>query len=85
MYQSAIKEARKEIAHRHDSAIRLIEGGVVQYDGRCVKAIEVFDPNDPCLHCEMIFECTHALMELCVEVDQISGVVHCLDLASDNH
>jgi len=85
MYQSVIKEARKEIAHKHDLAIRLIEGGVIQCDGQCVKAIKVLDPDAPCLECKMDSACSPKLAELCAEVDQISGVGHCLVLASDNH
>lgn len=84
MYHSAIKEARKEIALRHDSAIRLIEGGVVECDGLCVKAIEALGYNDPCLECAMDSACSYELMQLCAKVDEVSRVPHCLALASDN-
>lgn len=79
------KDLKIKSTSLHDSAIRLIEGGIVQYDGQFVKAIEVLDPDAPCLECKMDSACSLKLMELCAEVDQISGKGHCLDLASDNH
>lgn len=69
----------------HPLAIRLLEGGVVECDGLCVKAVEALDSDAPCLECKMDSACSHLLMELCAEVDQTSGKAHCLVLASDNH
>lgn len=69
----------------HDLAIRLIEGGIVQYDGQFVKAVKALDPDAPCLECAMDSACSLKLMELCAEVDQISNIGHCLALASGNH
>lgn len=69
----------------HPLAIRLLEGGIVQCDGQFVKAIKALDPYAPCLECKMDSACSLKLMELCAEVDQTSGVGHCLELASDNH
>ena len=66
----------------HPLAIRLLEGGVVECDGLCVKAVEALDPDDPCLECTMDSACSHLLMELCAEVDQTSGKAHCLSLVS---
>lgn len=68
----------------HDSAIRLIEGGIVECDGHCVKAVEVSDPDLPCFVCKMDSACSLKLQELCVEVDVISGSNHYLDFVSDN-
>lgn len=79
------KDLKIKSTSLHDSAIRLLEGGIVQYDGQFVKAIKVLDPYAPCLECKMDSACSLKLMELCDEVDQISGVGHCLVLASDNH
>ena len=62
----------------HDSAIRLIEGGIVECDGQFIRAVEMLGPGDPCLECKMDSACTLKLMELCAEVDRISGVDHCL-------
>lgn len=79
------KDLKIKSTSLHDSAIRLIEGGIVECDGQCVKAVKVLDPDDPCLECTMDSACTLNLMELCAEVDQISGVGHCLAFAHDNH
>lgn len=78
------KDLKIKSTSQHDLAIRLIEGGIVEYDGQFVKAIEVLDPDAPCLQCKMDSACSLKLMELCAEVDQISNKAHCLALASDN-
>lgn len=79
------KDLKLKSTSIHDLAIRLIEGGIVQYDGQFVKAIEALDPDAPCLECTMYSACSLQLMELCAAVDGISNIGHCLALASDNH
>lgn len=68
----------------HPLAIRLLEGGIVECDGHCVKAVEVSGPDLPCFVCKMDSACSLKLQDLCVEVDVISGSNHYLDFVSDN-
>ena len=79
------KDLQVKSTSLHDSAIRLIEGGIVECDAQFVKAVEVSDRDLPCYVCEMYSACTLKLQELCAEVDLISGVGHHLTFVHGNH
>lgn len=66
----------------HDKATRLVEGGIVDVDGHCVKLSYALDEYDPCLECEMDCLCFKGVeMEaVCSECDSITrrGCYLCL-------
>ena len=60
---------------RHDKAIRLIDGGIVEVDGLCVRLIHRPYIVDPCFDCEMDSLCHLGsdICRLCMECDSITG------------
>lgn len=58
----------------HEKAIRLVEGGIVEVDGHCVKLVKLPDIFDPCYCCEMDCLCYsgNEMCYVCEECDAIS-------------
>lgn len=58
----------------HDKAVRLVEGGIVEVDGHCVRLNRRKNLFDPCRVCEMDCLCHTGteMCDVCVECDQIS-------------
>ena len=68
---------------RHDKAIRLLEGGVVEIDGnwfRLIKFPEYYDDNE-CMECNLDSICRNEHLEICAECETISHRKCCLRLA----
>lgn len=63
-------------------AVRLCEGGIVQFNGHFIMAKEVPDGN-PCYECQMDSICDMAMTDLCAECDGYSHTKHCLQLANE--
>lgn len=61
----------------HEKAIRLLEGGIVDVDGHCVKLVEIPDSIDTCNHCEMDCIC-HLGTEMC------SVCIECVEISKKN-
>ena len=68
----------------HEKAIRLIEGGIVEVSGLCVKAKQVYCDSDPCFVCEMDCLCHkgNPICDLCEECDSITDEHYYLILVS---
>ena len=58
----------------HDKAIRLIEGGLVDVDGHCVRLNKTSGRWDICMLCEMDCLCTTGseMSSVCQECDDIT-------------
>lgn len=59
----------------HDKAIRLIEGGIVEVDGHCVRMRYEAEHETVCLDCEMDSICRRGseMYDVCDECDMITG------------
>lgn len=68
----------------HEKAIRLIEGGIVEVSGLCVRAKQVYCGSDPCFVCEMDCLCHQGnpICDLCEECDNITNEHYFLILVS---
>lgn len=65
----------------HDKAIRLLEGGIVEIDGRFVKAYKVEGVDNPCELCNMDSACNLNVVTLCAECETISRKRYLLKFA----
>lgn len=65
----------KEKMSIHDKAIRLLEGGIVEVDGHCVKYGGRGLVFRPCFKCKMDCLCHNGteMAEVCAECDSITG------------
>lgn len=59
----------------HEKAIRLIEGGIVEVSGLCVRMCHSPYIFDPCFCCDMGYFCRkgNPICELCEECDSITN------------
>lgn len=57
----------------HDKAIRLIEGGIVEVDGHCVRLHRDKYIFDPCFVCEMDCLC-HKGTEMCSVCEECDSI-----------
>lgn len=67
----------------HDMAVRLAEGGTVDFGGFALKAKEVERGDNPCLLCSMDSACTIDLIDLCAEVDGYTRSTHIIMFANN--
>ena len=67
----------------HDKAIRLIEGGFVEFDGHVVAAKVAPNDSFSCDICEMDSICHVGMAELCEEVSSIKQKDYYLVLAEN--
>lgn len=60
----------------HEKAIRLIEGGIVEVDGHCVKLVKLPEIDNPCFCCNMDCLCQSAneMCDVCEECDAITNM-----------
>lgn len=65
----------------HEMAIRLCEGGIVEYGGYGIKAVQCDGDDNPCYLCEMDCICDLEMTDLCAECDGITRSKHFLKLA----
>jgi len=59
----------------HEKAIRLIEGGLVDVDGHCVKMKKASEDDGACMQCDMDCICRtdSEMYFVCLECDSITG------------
>lgn len=65
----------------HAKAVRLCEGGVVEFKGHFIRAQRVRDEFNICMECEMDSICDSDLNTLCAMCDTYDGCSHILCLA----
>lgn len=64
----------------HDLAVRLCEGGQVEFFGLSIRAKDTPKDDDCCRLCEMDCLCLEDMRDLCYECDQYHGHQHYLEL-----
>ena len=69
----------------HDMAVRLAEGGIVDFGGFALKAKEVGREVNPCILCSMDSVCTIDLVDLCAEVDGYTRSSHIIMFANNEN
>lgn len=67
----------------HDMAVRLAEGGIVDFGGYAIKAKDVGQEIDLCCLCSMDSVCTMDLADLCAEVDSYTRSKHIIMFANE--
>lgn len=60
----------------HDKAIRLLEGGLVEIDGRVFSIDEAGPEANPCFNCRAHSICSQNIMNVCLEADMITRTYH---------
>lgn len=60
----------------HDTAIRLLEGGIVEIDGLCFSMDEVKEDHEACWVCDLDSICSQHIIDVCVEADMITNTRH---------
>lgn len=73
---------KKKIPSLHDLAVRLCEGGVIDYGGYALKAEDVGHEENPCYLCSMDCVCNMAMSDLCAECDAVTHTKHILIFAN---
>lgn len=73
---------KKKTPSLHDIAVRLCEGGVVDYGGYALRAKEVETDDSPCLLCEMDCVCDYDMTNLCAECDGVTRSKHIIYFAN---
>lgn len=72
----------KKVKNLHELAVRLCEGGCVDFFGHAIRAKVVYAVDDCCCHlCEMDSICDNNFTDLCAECDGITHQKHILYLA----
>ena len=66
----------------HAKAVRLCEGGVVEFKGHFIRARRVIDGFGVCMECEMDSICDRDFKWLCYECDTYECANHILCLAN---
>lgn len=77
------KTKKTKVPTLHDLAVRLCEGGQVEFIGLSIKAKDALDPADPCLECQMDSICCMEMTDLCAECDGYHHHAHILVLANE--
>lgn len=72
---------KKELS-LHDKAVRLCEGGVVEFQGHFLRAGDYYGDDNPCLYCNMDSICNPDMTDLCAECDGLTHSPHILILAN---
>lgn len=72
---------KKELS-LHDKAVRLCEGGVVEFQGHFLRAGDYYGDDNPCYYCNMDSICTLDMPDLCAECDELTDSKHILILAN---
>ena len=73
---------KKKTLSLHDKAVRLCEGGVVEFQGHFIRAGEYYGDGNPCYECNMDSICSNGMVELCAECDEVTDSKHILILAN---
>lgn len=64
----------------HEKAVRLCEGGVVEFEGLSVRAVRYEGDDLPCIDCKLDSSCSMKMSFLCSECDDYEGCQHILVL-----
>jgi hypothetical protein len=73
---------KEKVPTLHDLAVRLCEGGVIDYGGYALKAKDVGHEENPCYLCSMDCVCNMAMTDLCAECDAVTRTKHILMFAN---
>ena len=76
---------KKKSDSLHDLAVRLCEGGVVEFGGYCLKAKELDSDELSCYECSMDSVCDVKMSDLCCECDNLTYTQHILEFADSLH
>lgn len=76
------KRKKKEPSF-HDLAVRLCEGGQVEFAGLTIKAKDYVGPRVSCADCQMDSLCDIMMSDLCLECDLYHDHPHYLVLANE--
>lgn len=74
------KSMKKESLH--DLAVRLCEGGTVEYEGLCLRSKNVESGFISCNECQMDSACSGGMSDLCMECDLTDHKTHYLEFAT---
>lgn len=74
---------KKKEMSLHDLAVRLCEGGIVDYGGFALKAKEVDMNETACNLCNMDCACNLSITDLCAECDAVTHTKHILMFANE--
>ena len=74
---------KKKVLSLHDMAIRLCEGGVVEFGGIYIRAEEYHENNLQCYDCKMDCICSSDMKDLCAECDFLTNSCYLLKLANE--
>lgn len=66
----------------HEKAVRLCEGGVVEFEGHFVRAVRYEGNFLSCPDCKMDSICSMEMSNLCAECDDYEGCQHILVLSN---
>lgn len=72
---------KKQTYSLHDLAVRLCEGGTIDFGGYALKAKDVGQEENPCYLCEMDCVCDMQLTDLCAECDGLTRTKHIIMFA----
>ena len=75
-------DMKKKSYYLHELAIRLCEGGIVEYGAYSLKAKDLGHEEDVCLLCCMDCVCDINMSDLCAECDSITHSKHILMFAN---
>lgn len=64
----------------HSLAVRLVEGGIVSFEGHSIRAKVVESGEDSCFLCEMDSICNSEMVDLCARCDAYERKPHILVL-----
>lgn len=77
-----LKQNERKSNSLHELAIRLCEGGVIDFGGYTLKAKDVGNEENPCYLCSMDSVCRMEITDLCAECDGITHTKHILMFAN---
>lgn len=67
----------------HDLAVRLCEGGQVEFNGLSIRAKDTPNGHDSCYYCHMDSLCDIMMSDLCLECDLYHNHAHLLELVNE--
>lgn len=67
----------------HDLAVRLCEGGQIEFGGLTIKAKDYVGAHVSCVDCQMDSLCDIMMSDLCLECDFYHNHAHLLELVSN--
>lgn len=77
------KDLKKLEDSLHGLAVRLCQGGVVEFEGHFLRANALPEDFDPCDYCDMDCLCHQSMASLCCECDNYDHRNHRLKLVAN--